>query len=228
MRWKIPAGILMALAFVVPAAPAAAQPESPGYDESCQIVERKVYQDVRELLTLDLDTADDAEVEALAQQLLAMAEADALPVLSRELQERSDSVADLREFLRSDVRAAWTADLRITVTRTLTDAGTNVRAAADEALRAGTIDAYLAYLNDGLYAARELDCATQPSPTPGATTPAPTPTSSASPGASDGAGGGLPVTGADTGTVAVIGAVLLLLGGAGYLIGRRRRSRFVA
>ncbi|MEU7571683.1 LPXTG cell wall anchor domain-containing protein [Micromonospora sp. NPDC049240] len=25
-----------------------------------------------------------------------------------------------------------------------------------------------------------------------------------------------------------IGAVLLLLGGAGYLIGRRRRSRFVA
>jgi LPXTG-motif cell wall-anchored protein len=224
MRWKIPAGVLVALAFLVPAAPAAAQPESPGYDESCQIVERKVYQDIREFLTLDLDTASDAEVEALAEQLLATAEADSLPTLSRELEERSDTVADLREFLRSAARAAWTADLRITVTRTLTAAGTNVQAAADEALRAGTIDAYLAYLNDGLYAARELDCATQPSPTPGA----PTPTSSASPGASDGAGGGLPVTGADTATVAVIGAVLLLLGGAGYLIGRRRRSRFVA
>jgi LPXTG-motif cell wall-anchored protein len=225
MRWKISAGILMALAFLVPAAPAAAQPESPGYDESCQIVERKVYQDIRELLTLDLDTASDAEVEALAEQLLATAEAEGLPTLSGALQERSGTIADLREFLRSDVWDAWTVDLRISVVRTLVDAGDNVQAAAEEVLKAGTIDTYLAYLNDGLYAARELDCATQPSPTPST---APTPTSSASPGASDGAGGGLPVTGADIGTVAVTGAVLLLLGGAGYLIDRRHRSRFVA
>ncbi|MEU4333062.1 LPXTG cell wall anchor domain-containing protein [Micromonospora lupini] len=36
------------------------------------------------------------------------------------------------------------------------------------------------------------------------------------------------MTGADTATVASIGGALLFLGGAGYLIGRRRRSRFVA
>jgi LPXTG-motif cell wall-anchored protein len=36
------------------------------------------------------------------------------------------------------------------------------------------------------------------------------------------------VTGSDTVTVAGIGVALLLIGGAGYLIARRRRSRFVA
>lgn len=48
------------------------------------------------------------------------------------------------------------------------------------------------------------------------------------PGGENGEGGGLPVTGANTATVAGIGGALLLLGGAGYLIGRRRRSSFVA
>ncbi|WP_407664304.1 LPXTG cell wall anchor domain-containing protein [Micromonospora parastrephiae] len=121
--------------------------------------------------------------------------------------------------------------------RTLTGAGANVKAAAQKVLDEGAVDAYLAYLNNGLYAARALDCAsqptatptTQPTATPSATaTAAPAPTTSASLGAPGGDGGGLAVTGADTATVAGIGGALLLLGGAGYLIGRRRRSRFVA
>ena len=108
-----------------------------------------------------------------------------------------------------------------------------MQASAQKVLSVGTIEAYLAYLNDGFYAARELDCASQPTPTPSVTpsattTAAPTPTSSASPGTSGGEGGGLPLTGANTGIVAGIGGALLLLGGAGFLIGRRRRSRFVA
>ncbi|MDQ7909673.1 LPXTG cell wall anchor domain-containing protein [Phytohabitans sp. ZYX-F-186] len=43
-----------------------------------------------------------------------------------------------------------------------------------------------------------------------------------------GGGGGLPVTGASTGLVAGAGALLLLAGAAGFVIARRRRTRFVA
>jgi LPXTG-motif cell wall-anchored protein len=179
----------------------------------------------------------------LAAQILAAANADSLPVLPGAIQDALKGTEDeLRAFLKTGVQNAWSTALRITVVRTLTDAGANVEAAAQKVLGEATVDAYLAYLNDGLYAARELDCASQPTPTPtsqptpsatpsATTTAAPTPTASASPGApggEGGEGGGLPVTGADTATVAGIGSVLLLLGGAGYLIGRRRRSRFVA
>lgn len=243
MRWKLPAGVLMALAFLVPAAPAMAQTEPPVLNEACQTVERKVYKDIRELVTIDLDTATDVEVRVLANQILAAAKADSLPVLPDAIQERLDGTADdLRAFLKADVQNAWSTALRITVVRTLTGAGANVKAAAQKALDEGTVDAYLAYLNNGLYAARALDCASQPAPTatsqptptpsttPSATTTiAPAPASSASLGAPGGGeGGGLPVTGDDTATVAGIGGALLLIGGAGYLIGRRRRSRFVA
>jgi LPXTG-motif cell wall-anchored protein len=243
MRWKLPAGALMALAFLVPAAPAMAQTEPPVLNEACQTVERKVYKDIRELVTIDLDTATNVEVRVLANQILAAANADSLPVLPDAIQERLDGTADdLRAFLKADVQNTWSTALRITMVRTLTGAGANVKAATQKALDEGTVDAYLAYLNNGLYAARALDCASQPAPTatsqptptpsttPSATTTiAPAPASSASLGAPDGGeGGGLPVTGEDTATVAGIGGALLLLGGAGYLIGRRRRSRFVA
>jgi LPXTG-motif cell wall-anchored protein len=224
----------MALAFLIPAAPAVAQTESPGLNEACQTVERKVYKDIRELVTIDLDTATDVEVRVLANQILAAANADSLPVLPGVIQERLDGTADdLRAFLKADVQNAWSTALRITVVRTLTGAGANVNAAAQTVLGDGAIDAYLAYLNNGLYVARALDCSSQPTPTPSATpsaatTVAPTLDSSASLGAPGGEGGGLPVTGADTTTVAGIGGGLLLLGGAGYLIGRRRRTRFLA
>ncbi|MFI7608229.1 LPXTG cell wall anchor domain-containing protein [Micromonospora sp. NPDC049366] len=237
MRWKIPAGVLMALVFLIPAAPAVAAPESPGLNEACQTVERKVYKDIRELVTIDLDTATDVQVRVLTAQILAAANANSLPLLPGEIQERLDGTADdLRAFLKSDVMKIWATDLRVSVVRTLTGAGANVKAAAQKTLDDGNIDTYLAYLNDGLYAARALDCAAQPTSTPSATpsattTVAPTPASAASPnapGGEGGEGGGLAVTGADTATVAGIGGALLLLGGAGYLIGRRRRSRFVA
>ncbi|MFG3577666.1 ALF repeat-containing protein [Micromonospora chersina] len=243
MRWKLSAGVLMALAFLIPAAPATAQTEPPVLNEACQTVERKVYTDIRELVTIDLDTATNVEVRVLANQILAAAKADSLPVLPDAIQDHLDGTADdLRAFLKADVQTAWSTALRVTVVRTLTGAGTNVKAAAQKALDEGTIDAYLAYLNNGLYAARALDCASQPTATPtsqptatpsatpsATTTIAPAPASSATLGAPGGGeGGGLPVTGADTATVAGIGGALLLLGGAGYLIGRRRRSRFVA
>jgi LPXTG-motif cell wall-anchored protein len=84
-------------------------------------------------------------------------------------------------------------------------------------------------------------------PTPTAPTGAPSssapsssaPTATASAPASDGAapgptagsggeGGGLPLTGSSAATAAGIGGVLVLAGGAFYLLARRRRNRFTA
>ena len=245
MRGRILAGVVMALAFVIPAAPAVAHVEKPGLDAACETVERKVFTDIRRLVTIDLDTATDTEVELLATQILSAARADELPVLPDAVQDAiKGSKEDLRAFLKKSVYSAWSVSLRISVGRTMGKAGANVVKAAQKALDAGNIDAYLAYLNEDLYAARELDCAAEPTPTPSVTpsasaTVAPSPTSSAGAGnpgggagggegGENGEGGGLPVTGTATGAVAGIGGALLLLGGAGYLLGRRRRSRFVA
>ncbi|MEU4221077.1 LPXTG cell wall anchor domain-containing protein [Actinoplanes sp. NPDC026623] len=232
MRWKMSAGVLVVLALVIPAAPAMAQ-TGPGLDAACQTVERTVFKDLRELVTIDLDTATDTEVRVLADQILAEVKAESLPVLSPALQEGLDGTEDdLRAFLKTGMPKAWYAALRVSVTRTLVDAGTHVKAAAGAALDDGDTDTLLAYLNEGLYAARALDCASEPTTTPSATATATSiPTTSASPGnpgGEGGEGGGLPVTGANIGALAGVGGALLLLGGVGYLIGRRRRSTFVA
>lgn len=247
MRWKILAGALMALAFVIPATPAAAQVASPGLDESCQTVERKVYKDVRELVTIDPDTAEYVKVRLLANQILSEADKHSFVATPPELNTAmSGSQDDLRAFLKTRIEERWLTDLRIKIGKAMEAGGTNVDEAAQEVLNTSSMDAHLAFLNDGLYAARELDCAAQPTPTPSATataaptpsttvtasptTPAtdtPTPTPSTSLGTASGEGGGLPLTGANTATVAGIGGALLLLGGAGYLIGRRRRTRFL-
>ncbi|SCE80644.1 LPXTG cell wall anchor domain-containing protein [Micromonospora chokoriensis] len=241
MRWKIPAGALIALAFLVPAAPAAAQFESPGKDAACQTVERKVYQDVRKIVAVDLDTPTDQEIRVLTAQLLHWAKVDKLAGLQDTVEQRlKGTPEELRAFLKKGVPNVWTTDLRIKVNQSMTGAGVNVKKAAQVTLDNGSADALLAYLNDGVYTARELDCASQPTPTPSASpsvtpsaTPSTTPTGAATPTASaslgaGGEGGGLPKTGANTAIVASVGAVLLLLGGIGFLIGRRRRSRFVA
>ncbi|WP_033776795.1 LPXTG cell wall anchor domain-containing protein [Salinispora cortesiana] len=247
MRGKILAGALMALAFVIPATPAAAQTPPLGLDETCQMVERKVYKDIRELVTIDPDTAHYGKVRLLAFRLLEAANDHSFVATPRALQTAlSGSEDDLRTFLKTGIEGSWSIDLRIKVNQAMAAGGTNVDEAAQEVLHTSSMDAYLAFLNDGLYAARELDCAAQPTPTPSTTataaptpsttatasptTPAtdtPTPTPSTSLSAASGEGGGLPLTGANTATAAGIGGALLLLGGAAYLIGRRRRTRFL-
>ncbi|MFI5928806.1 LPXTG cell wall anchor domain-containing protein [Micromonospora sp. NPDC051543] len=238
MRGKIPAGIAIALAFMVPAAPAMAQSASPGLDQNCQTVERKTFKDIRELFTFDLDTANVGQLRLLTAQLLHYANTEALPTLPDVIQERLGGTSDdLRAWLKNDAQKVWTIDLRIKVGQTMTGAGTNVKEAAQKTLDAEGVEPYLAYLNEGLYAARAVDCASQPTPTPttqptptasATSTVAPTAATSTSPVAAGGDGGGLPVTGADTATVAGIGGALLLVGGASFVIARRRRSRFVA
>ncbi|MGV9210451.1 LPXTG cell wall anchor domain-containing protein [Micromonospora sp. RB23] len=239
MRGKIPAGIAIALAFMVPAAPAMAQSAAPGLNGSCQTVERESFKDIRDLFTIDLDTATDTQLRLLANQIQATAKKESLTTLPDVTQKRLDGTADdLRAWLKKDVQTIWATDLQIKVGQTLTGAGPNVKAAAQKTLDAASVDNYLAYLNEGLYAARALDCGSQPTPTPTTsqpTTPTPSATSTVPPTAATstspvaaGGGGGLPVTGADTATVASIGGALLLSGGASFVIARRRRSRFVA
>ncbi|HYN96619.1 MAG TPA: LPXTG cell wall anchor domain-containing protein [Pilimelia sp.] len=77
-----------------------------------------------------------------------------------------------------------------------------------------------------------------PTPTPtaapttppgGQPTPTATPTATATATAPrGGTAGGLPVTGTNTGAILGFGGALLLLGGAGFLLARRRSTRFVA
>ncbi|WP_410812206.1 hypothetical protein [Micromonospora sp. 067-2] len=117
-----------------------------------------VYTDIRELVTVDLDTASDTEVRVLANQILAAATANSLTTLPGRIQARLDgSAKDLRAFLKTNLQTSWSTDLRIAVNRTMPNAGVNVQAAAQAALDNGTIDALLAYLNHGLYIARALD-----------------------------------------------------------------------
>ena len=121
--------------------------------------------DIRELVTIDLDTASDTDVRVLANQILAAARADLLTTLPGRLQTRLDGTADdLRAFLKTQLQWVWSTDLRIRVNQTMAaSTGTNVRAAAQAALDNGTIDVFLAFLNDGLYIARALDdCAARP------------------------------------------------------------------
>src|SRR4051812_14373561 len=107
MRWKLSAGVLMALAFLIPAAPAAAQTAPPVLNQACQPVERKVFKDIRELVTIDLDTATDVEVRILAGQILTEANAESLPTLPGALQARLDGTPDdLRTFLKAGLSNA--------------------------------------------------------------------------------------------------------------------------
>jgi LPXTG-motif cell wall-anchored protein len=235
MRWSIPAGVVMALAILVPAAPAVAQSGTPGLNASCQTVERKVYKDMREFVTGDLDGDSVTQVRVLANQILAEATAESLNNLPFQLQERLDgSAADLLAFLKTDLVAVWTIDLRVAVNQTMAGAGTNVRAAAQKALDTGNVDAYLAYLNDGLYVARALDCASAPpASASAATSPPPSVPASASPvsasaavsvstSVSASAAGTLPTTGTNTSLLVLGGAALILFGIGAVLVARVR------
>lgn len=71
------------------------------------------------------------------------------------------SFADFDALVRSAGKAhktGWSTDLRLRVNQAVANAGTNVKAAGQAALDAGTADAYLAFLTDGLYVARARDC----------------------------------------------------------------------
>lgn len=232
MRWSVPAGVLMALALLVPAAQAVAETGSPGLNQACQTIERRVYKDIPKLVTIDLDTASDSQVRVLANQILSEARAESLGNMPRSIQERLDGTADdLRAFLKTTLLRVWTGDLRLAVDQTFTTAGPHEKAAAQAVLDAPTTtDGYLAYLNDGMYVARALDCASasaSPSPSASASTsPSPSASVSASSSVSSSAAaaGTLPTTGTNSGLLALGGGVLILFGGGIVLVARRLRT----
>jgi hypothetical protein len=213
MRWTIPFGVIAALAFLIPAAPAApaaAQTGKPGLDEFCQPIEREQYTDLRTLIDIDLDKATDIEVRLRANQILSAARTDSLPTLPGATQTALDGSADgLRAFLKTEMAKVWSEDLLALVKRTLANAGAHVKAAAEKVLAEKTIDASLAYLNNGLYVARELDCQATAPPT--STSPTPS-------------GPVLPVTGTNPLALVIGGATLVALGLGAVLLGRRART----
>ncbi len=121
----------------------------------------KVYTDIRERFTIDLDTATDLEIRVLANQVSSVAGAESLTQLYGAVQNvlRNGTPEEIRTFLKSSWQVAWAIDIRGEVGRTKGDplSGPNVRAAAQEALNDGSIDVMLTYLNHGLYVARALD-----------------------------------------------------------------------
>ncbi|GIH05429.1 hypothetical protein Rhe02_34960 [Rhizocola hellebori] len=207
MRWKLPAGLAVLILLIL-AAPSAAQAGSPGLNEACQTIDRPEYRDMRKLIDIDLDTATDIEVRVRANQILSAARAESLPRLPDATQQALDgSKEDLRAFLKNGMQIVWSDDLLVLITRTLSGGGPKVKAAASKALDENTVETSLAYLNDGLYVARELDC----QPPPSTTSPAP-------------AGGQLPKTGTATAALALGGAALVALGIGAVLVGRRSRA----
>jgi hypothetical protein len=155
MRWKIPAGALLALALLVPSAPAAARSAAAANQTFCRVA---TYTDLRALVTIDLDTASDTEVDLLANQLQSAAKADKLTTLPGRLQTGLDgSAEDLRAFLRTGLWSSWYTDLRVATAQSLTDATPHVDEAAQAALDAETRDALFTYLNHGRYIAYALD-----------------------------------------------------------------------
>jgi hypothetical protein len=103
-------------------------PDRPGLNEACQTVERKVYKDIRELVTIDRDTASVTDVRVLASRILAAATAKLVDHFAWRIQERLNGTADdLRAFLKSNMQTVWSTDLRVAANQTMTAAGANVQ-----------------------------------------------------------------------------------------------------
>src|SRR5437899_2278791 len=133
MRWKIPAGFVLALALLIPAAPALAATGSPtAAPVTCQPV---VHTDIRKLVTIDLTTASDTQVRVLANQILSVAKTESLSRLPGSVQARLDgTAADLRVYLQTTVFSVWSTDLRIATVRMINSPGSHVKTAAQQAL----------------------------------------------------------------------------------------------
>ncbi|BCJ75921.1 hypothetical protein CS0771_54650 [Catellatospora sp. IY07-71] len=157
MRWKALAGIVAVLAWLVPAAPAAAaDPAEIGLEAACRLGQPVTYPDLRPLLAVDVDALTDTEVRVTVNQVLA-ASKDRYVGVTQRAQEALDGTQDIREFLESRALVVWNTDLRVLTSQVMSAGGAHVKAAANKVLDDGGIDATLGFVNDGQHEARALD-----------------------------------------------------------------------
>ncbi len=157
MRWKALAGIVTVLAWLVPAAPAAAaDPAEIGLEAACRLAQPVTHPDLRPLLDADVAAMTDIEVRVKVNQVLA-ASKDRYVGVTQRAQEALDGTQDIREFLGSRARVVWNTDLRVLTSQVMSAGGAHVKAAANKVLDDGGIDALLGFVNNGQHDARALD-----------------------------------------------------------------------
>ncbi|MEV0272411.1 hypothetical protein AB0H43_26845 [Hamadaea sp. NPDC050747] len=162
MRWKTLAGVVIALAWLVPAVPAAAVEPTPiGLDQACRLGQPVTYPDLRPLLDVDVDAMTDVEVRLRVNQILA-ASKDLYGGVAVRAQESLDGKyegepKDTRDFLESRARTVWNIDLRVLTSQVMAVGGAHVKEAAGKVLDAATTDAMLGFLNEGQHTARTQD-----------------------------------------------------------------------
>ncbi|GAA2387072.1 hypothetical protein Cme02nite_21620 [Catellatospora methionotrophica] len=157
MRWKILAGAAIALAWLAPAAPAAAaEPAQIGLSQACGLGQPVTYPDLGPLLDRDVDAMTDIEARIAVNQVLA-ASKGVYNRTAEVAQEALDGKTDLRTFLKSGARSVWYTDVRLRTSQTMAAGGVHVKEAASTALDDGSVGALLGFLNEGQHTARTQD-----------------------------------------------------------------------
>lgn len=162
MRWRMLAGAAIALAWLAPAAPAAAnEPAHIGLSQACKLGQPVSYPDLRPLLDVDVDAMTDTEVRVRVNQVLSAGKGF-YGLVAGAAQDALDGKKegpekDTRDFLTSGAESRWYTDVRLLTNQTMAAGGPAVKEAANKVLADDTIAGMLGFLNDGQHTARTQD-----------------------------------------------------------------------
>lgn len=158
MRWKTLAGVMMALAWLAPAVPAAAAEPAPiGLEQACELGQPVTYPDLGPLLDVDVDAMTDVDVRVKVNQILAASKDVYGGVAERAQKALDGEPQDVREFLKSRAEGVWYTDVRLLTSQTMAAGGAHVKEAANKVLGEGSVGALLGFLNEGQHTARTQD-----------------------------------------------------------------------
>ncbi|WP_196279856.1 ALF repeat-containing protein [Catellatospora paridis] len=162
MRWKTLAGVVIALAWLAPAVPAAAnEPVQIGLSQACKLGQPVSYPDLQPLLDVDVDAMTDSQVRVKVDQVLA-ASKGIYGRVAEAAQEALDGKKegpekDTRDFLKSGAQSRWYTDVRLLTSQTMAAGGPAVKEAANKVLGVDSIGAMLGFLDEGQHTARAQD-----------------------------------------------------------------------